>query len=407
MKRLAKVLARVALTLLLALGILIGGLAVWVKHRYVDTLPDIEPLASATLQGTSGHEAIPCAAMPPHLVQAFVAAEDPSFFEHDAVNAAGILRVITTKLVNPASRLRGASTITQQLAKVMLATTEREPVRHLERQVREVALAFRLESRLTKEQVLCAYLSRIYLGHGARGVVDASAVSFHKTVSQLTLAEMVALAATPRRPSDFFPTADSEVARERRRFVLGRMLDGGIIAKPEHDAAAAELEAATWPPAPATARTGAALALLGTQNPSVVWEHAPRLDGDVDGDGSPDLVFVGHLPAAVLIGVVTGSASAATNSWVLPLQLSAGAQDGIGKSNPSVSFEMPVGAYGAASLCESQPTTESCSAELRLKTALGKAATRGMKGIAISDNASDPFHVYFNPVTRRFEWWRA
>ncbi len=134
----------------------------------------------------------------------------------------------------------------------------------------------------------------------------------------------------------------------------------------------------------------------------MAWESSARLVGDVDGDGVADQVFVGRRPASFIIGVVKGPASAKSGTWVFEFPIAPDAQNDVTTADMAVSFEKPV-PYTEAEV----PAPGKDAAGSRLRAALEDAAKRGMKAIIMSDGRTDPFHIYWNPITRRFEWWRV
>lgn len=181
---------------------------------------------------------VPIEVIPPHVVQAFVSAEDQHFFEHNGIDLFGIARAVVTNVGNYIQGRRpvGASTITQQVAKNFLLTNEVSYVRKL----REQLLALRIERALTKDQILELYLNEIYLGRGAYGVATAALVYFDKPLSELTLGEAAYIAAVAKGPSNYDPRNNMEAALIRRDYVLGRMVDDGAITQEEADEASAE-----------------------------------------------------------------------------------------------------------------------------------------------------------------------
>jgi penicillin-binding protein 1A len=173
--------------------------------------------------------------MPPIVVDAFLAAEDDRFFEHPGVDWQGLLRATLANVAAGGLR-EGGGTITMQLARNTVLGSERT----LRRKLKEVFLALRLERSFTKQEILALYLNRIFLGQRAYGVGAAAEVYFDKHASELTLAEAALLAGLPRAPSVENPIASPKRARERRAYVLRRLLELGKIDRGQHDAAAAE-----------------------------------------------------------------------------------------------------------------------------------------------------------------------
>ena len=163
--------------------------------------------------------------LPPHVVQAFIAAEDKTFFEHEGVDYASIVRAAWTNLQAGGEIRQGASTITQQLVKSMLLSPEQT----LRRKVREMLLARRIEQRFSKQEILHLYLNQIYFGSGAYGIAEAARTYFGKEVGAIDMGEAALLAGLPKAPTRFSPYRNPERAEERRRYVLARLADLGVI----------------------------------------------------------------------------------------------------------------------------------------------------------------------------------
>ena len=186
---------------------------------------------------------VPFERIPPRMFSAFIAAEDKRFYSHWGVDFLGVGQAVADKILHPSAKLRGASTITQQVAKSLLATHESYAAateRSLTRKLREAILAWRLENTLSKNDILYIYATQIFLGHKAYGVQAAAEHYFRKNVWELSLAEMATLAGLPQRPSDYSPYSRPEAAMSRRTYVLRRMLIDGYISQAEHDEAVAE-----------------------------------------------------------------------------------------------------------------------------------------------------------------------
>jgi len=182
--------------------------------------------------------------LPPHVVQAFIAAEDDTFFEHSGIDYASIVRAAWSNLRAGGEIRQGASTITQQLVKSMLLSPERT----WRRKVREMLLARRMEQRFTKEQILHLYLNQIYFGSGAYGVAEAARTYFGKDVGAIDVGEAALIAGLPKAPSRYSPLLHPARAEKRRRYVLGRMRDEGVIDAATYDAAVASPPALRPPP---------------------------------------------------------------------------------------------------------------------------------------------------------------
>jgi penicillin-binding protein 1A len=178
---------------------------------------------------------VPSEELPEQLVQAFISAEDKSFFEHSGIDLWGMFRGTVLNALQ-GKRMTGGSTITQQVVKNMLTGDERS----IDRKVREAVLAMRIEGQLTKEQILELYMNEIYLGGRSYGVGAAALNYFGKSLGQLTLAESAMLAGLPQAPGRVNPLLNPEAATKRRNYVIGRMLENGFIDKAAADAAYAE-----------------------------------------------------------------------------------------------------------------------------------------------------------------------
>lgn len=173
--------------------------------------------------------------LPPHLINAFIAAEDRTFFSHNGVDIPGIIRAVFTNITS-SGRPVGASTITQQVAKNLLLNNEVTYTR----KIRELFLARRMERVLEKEQILELYLNQIFLGRNAYGVQAASRAYFNKDLDQVTIAEAAYLAVLPKAPSNYDPIRRAERALGRRNWVLGEMLRNGFITAAQHSEAVAQ-----------------------------------------------------------------------------------------------------------------------------------------------------------------------
>jgi len=163
--------------------------------------------------------------LPPHLVHAFIAAEDARFYEHEGLDIFSIFRAFLKNL--KAGRIeQGGSTITQQVTKsLLLKNTERT----YRRKAREALLSIQLEKNFSKEQILFLYLNQIYLGQGAYGVEAAARTYFNKPARDLSLAESALLAGLPQAPARYSPVDHFDLAKSRQRYVLQRMHKEGYI----------------------------------------------------------------------------------------------------------------------------------------------------------------------------------
>ncbi len=217
-------------------ALLIGGLMVW----YASELPDItesmvfERRPSIIVKASDGTvldrygdikgETVAIADLPPYVVQAVLATEDRRFYHHMGVDPLGIARAFFVNIAR-GGFVQGGSTITQQLAKNLFLSRERT----LKRKVQEAMLALWLERKLTKDEILSAYLNRVYLGSGAYGVDAAARVYFNKRATELSLREAATIAGLLKAPSRYSPAANPELSAERTNIVLGAMVDAGFI----------------------------------------------------------------------------------------------------------------------------------------------------------------------------------
>lgn len=175
------------------------------------------------------------AEMPDFLPKAFLASEDASFYQHEGVDLGAILRAMIRNLQAGGIK-QGGSTITQQIIKRLLLSSEKS----YQRKLKEAILAYRLEKYLTKDEILTIYLNQIYLGSRAYGVEAAARTYFGVHVKDLTIAQAALLAGLPQAPTRYSPFRDFEAAKARQKYVLGRMLVQGWITQEEHDKALAE-----------------------------------------------------------------------------------------------------------------------------------------------------------------------
>jgi len=174
--------------------------------------------------------------IPPRIIEALVAIEDTTFFEHPGINIDAIFRA-AIKVIRAGSAVEGASTITQQLVKNVLLTREKK----LSRKIKEAIYSLKIERFLTKEQILERYLNEIYYGHGYYGIKTAADGYFHKKLSDLTLKEMAILVGLPKAPSTYAPTKNYELSMGRANRVVKRMHILGWIDDIAYESALEEL----------------------------------------------------------------------------------------------------------------------------------------------------------------------
>ena len=179
---------------------------------------------------------VPFKAIPDRLVDAFLSAEDKTFYQHGGIDIQGILRAAVTNLGSSGSRKVGASTITQQVAKNFLLSSDQT----MERKLKEAILSIRIERAFTKEQILELYLNEIYLGGGAYGVAAAAQTYWNKSLNELSIADCAYLATLPKAPSNYNPFRFPERAIERRNWVIDRMVENGFVTKEDAEKAKAE-----------------------------------------------------------------------------------------------------------------------------------------------------------------------
>lgn len=173
--------------------------------------------------------------IPPRAVEALLAIEDTTFFEHQGVNIDAIFRAII-KDIEAGKMVEGASTITQQLVKNKLLTRDKK----ISRKVKELIYSVIIEAALTKEEILERYLNEIYFGHSYYGIKTAADGYFHKELADLTLKEIAILVGLPKAPSSYAPTKNYEISMGRANRVISRMFSLGWIDEDTYKRATAE-----------------------------------------------------------------------------------------------------------------------------------------------------------------------
>ncbi|NDA91636.1 MAG: penicillin-binding protein 1A, partial [Alphaproteobacteria bacterium] len=173
---------------------------------------------------------VPINSVPKSLAQAFIAAEDKNFYSHPGIDIFSIIRAAFANVshVINGTRFEGGSTITQQVVKNFLLTSERS----IERKVKEAILSYMISQVLSKDQILELYLNQLFLGKGY-GVAAAALGYFNKSVEELSIAESAFLASLPKAPSQYGSEKNYERALARRNYVIGRMYDDGYITEKE------------------------------------------------------------------------------------------------------------------------------------------------------------------------------
>jgi penicillin-binding protein 1A len=199
--------------------------------------------ADGTLLAEYAHERRlfqPIETIPPRLLQAFVAAEDKDFYSHHGISVDGVARAVRDNVmarIDGNSAIQGGgSTITQQVAKNFLLTSEQT----WDRKIQEALLSVRIEGTFSKDKILELYVNEIFLGLNSYGVAAAALNYFDKALYQLTLSEMAYIAGLPKGPNNYHPFRHPQAAIERRNYVLDRMYEDKYISAEERDAAKAE-----------------------------------------------------------------------------------------------------------------------------------------------------------------------
>ncbi|MGO4353807.1 penicillin-binding protein 1A [Rhizobium sp. RAF36] len=178
---------------------------------------------------------LPIQAIPDRVKAAFLSAEDKNFYNHPGVDLTGLGRAILVNLQNFGSGRRpvGASTITQQVAKNFLLTSDQT----IDRKIKEAILSFRIEQAYSKDKILELYLNEIFFGLNSYGIAGASLTYFNKSVTELTIAEAAYLASLPKGPANYHPFRHPEAALERRNWVVDRMVENGYVSKEDGEEA--------------------------------------------------------------------------------------------------------------------------------------------------------------------------
>ena len=190
--------------------------------------------SDGTLLGEFGEERrtfVPVGQIPEVMKNAVLAIEDANFYRHPGVDFKGVARAALAQFSE--ARSQGASTITMQVARNFYLPTEKTFIR----KIYEALLAFKIETMMTKDQILEVYMNQIFLGNRAYGFAAASEVYFGKPLKDLTVAEAAMLAGIPKAPSAYNPLRNPRRATFRQRYIIERMLDNGFITDRQHDEA--------------------------------------------------------------------------------------------------------------------------------------------------------------------------
>jgi len=242
MRRLRQILLYVGL----GLGVIVAGgalAAIVFIFSATRDLPSVEALRNYTppvttrvyagdgsLLGEYARERrifVPITFVPKLITEAFTSAEDKNFYNHPGIDPSGIMRAALKDIVNvfQHKRLEGASTITQQVAKNFLLSSDQ----NFRRKIREAVLAIRIDATYSKDKILELYLNEIYLGENSYGVAAAALNYFGKSLDELDVAEVAFLAALPKAPSAYDPVHNHKAALDRRNWVIGQMRENGYI----------------------------------------------------------------------------------------------------------------------------------------------------------------------------------
>jgi penicillin-binding protein 1A len=166
---------------------------------------------------------LPIQAIPDRVKAAFLSAEDKNFYHHPGVDPVGLARAVVNNIRTGGRQ--GASTITQQVAKNFLLSSDQT----YERKIKEAILSFRIEQAYSKDRILELYLNEIFFGLNSYGIAGAALTYFNKSVNELTIAETAYLAALPKAPNNYHPFRHTERAVERRNWVIDRMVENGYV----------------------------------------------------------------------------------------------------------------------------------------------------------------------------------
>ncbi len=224
------------LLMIIAGAFSIAGIYLYLNENLpqISSLKDYQPPVITTVYSDDNRKigefykerriVLPLAQIPSTLKNAFIAAEDSRFYQHKGVDILSIIRAFFKNL-EAGTIVQGGSTITQQVTKSFFLTPEKSYVR----KIKEAILAYRIDKKFTKDEILFLYLNQIYLGHGAYGVEAASENYYGKSAQELNLAECALLAGLPQAPSRYSPFRYPERAKQRQIYTLNRMVEEGYI----------------------------------------------------------------------------------------------------------------------------------------------------------------------------------
>jgi penicillin-binding protein 1A len=241
-----KIIVFIVLLAGMAAGGLIGAFFAFTRDLpQIQTLETFRPQAVTRIYSTDEQllaelylekrDPVPLDSIPSYLKAALIATEDRKFYTHSGLDLKGIARALIKDIL-AGEFVEGASTITQQLAKTLFLTSRKTMVR----KIKEAILAFQLERRYTKDEILELYLNQVYFGSGAYGVKSAAKMFFNKSVRNLSLAECALIAGMPKSPSRFSPLINEDLALKRRNIVLRQMRATGMISAKDYNQAVTE-----------------------------------------------------------------------------------------------------------------------------------------------------------------------
>ena len=239
----------ISVVLVVGIGVILAGMIA--LKLYLMSLPEIKNLNTlkpnivTTFCASDGQVIKTFAAytfanvelreVPKQLVQALIATEDKNFYKHPGYDIVGLVRSMVANVL--AGRVvQGASTLTQQLSRILFLSNEKT----FTRKIKELQVAAQIEKTISKDKILEMYLNNVYLGSGAYGVKGAAKIYFNKNLNELTLSEMALIAGLPQAPSVYSPYNNIDLAKKRRNQVLGRMLKMKYIDKKTYETAKAE-----------------------------------------------------------------------------------------------------------------------------------------------------------------------
>lgn len=241
-----KIIVFIVLLAGMAAGVLIGAFSAFTRDLpQIRALETFRPQAVTRIYSAEKQllaelylekrDPVPLESIPSYLKAALIATEDRKFYTHSGLDLKGIARALIKDIL-AGEFVEGASTITQQLSKTLFLTSRKTMVR----KIKEAILAFQLERRYTKDEILELYLNQVYFGSGAYGVKSAAKMFFNKSVQDLSLAECALIAGMPKSPSRFSPLINGDLALKRRNIVLRQMRAINIISAEDYNQALAE-----------------------------------------------------------------------------------------------------------------------------------------------------------------------